>query len=673
MSAAEKNCRWHFASGANYTIGLTDAAGENFSDAMNSLVRECIQNSLDAVLDPKEPVRIIFEFKGIPMNNFSNFFELKDHIQACVETFRDQAQKHYVPMLEYFDESMIRTGDRMSYLKISDFNTKGMNYDKNNLSSDFSAFVRSLGVHGGDQTSAGRGGSFGLGKSTFFMMSPFRTMFVSTYSSKQQYVFEGVASLATHQMNGKTFSHIGYYDSNNGNPVSSFDDIPGRFVRKADANGVTPFGTDIFVMGRQEAEDDVKSIITSVLLNYWLSVYKNKLVVEVKGEHENCIIDQSSLPELMDQYFCQHTDNARKSINPRPYYDAVTTENDMDDRRTVVRKTLPHIGNVELYLIKVREAKSDRIAFFRLPCMMIMRRSSTQLMLGTSTYGVYGVFMCVDTNGDRILKNLENAAHDEWNEKHWRDQITGKTSRNATAVMDELKDFLRESIEEFCKQNNQVSMKMLGAGKYLYTVRDLVEHADNDNSPSDNGIHVGGGFSDTETGMRGSDYSGYETDTPSGKSIRDGEITNEEGQATTKTDKGGISVLVTPPKKKRNKKTKRNKGGTTEVSGEFTSDSSAASVIVPVEYKLYAGKENGLIVHNISIFVDYDVPSAKIEFVSRREDGKIDNELSIAYTDLGVADEMEIHGVHLQQGNNMLKIRFNDSVKHSLTITVKRK
>ena len=142
-NSPEKGCEWYFASGMNFSVGPTDAAGQNFNGSWDSLIRECIQNSLDAVLDKSKPVVVRLKFCAMPMRSYRNFFKLSQHIDACLKTF-PAAQKQYKPMLDYF-EDMRSSGDaRIGYLRISDFNTKGMSYDENNDSCNFSAFPRCI-------------------------------------------------------------------------------------------------------------------------------------------------------------------------------------------------------------------------------------------------------------------------------------------------------------------------------------------------------------------------------------------------------------------------------------------------------------------------------------------------------------------------------------------------
>ena len=668
---AEKGCEWYFAPGVNYNVGPTDAAGQNFEGSWESLIRECIQNSLDAVLDREHPVRVRLEFKSLTLKNFTNFFDLRQHIKASLENFKS-AERQYKPMLRYFESINQSNLCSMGYLQISDFNTKGMKYDSNNDSCDFSAFVRGLGVHGGDLESSGRGGSFGLGKSAIYKMSPIRTMFVSTYTAEGKYAFEGISLLTTHYIDGKKVSHIGYYDNQGGNPITNPEDIPTRFLRKPETNGLTLSGTDIMVMGRNEESGDVDEIIKHTLTHYWLSILRKKLVVEIIDKNKNVYqIDSSNLEELMRSIFKADVDNARNSINPKPYYNCVAHVDDMPGT-VCIPETLRTVGKVELYLSKNRNAKNDRIAFFRMPCMMIMRKSTGQLRLNVNSYGIYGVFVCNNDKGDKILKRLENPAHDEWQEKHWTDPMTGQIDPRANEVMDEIREFLSKKIEEFCKVKGRSTLKMLGAGKYLYTYEDIVDTSDNEEHENhDTGLKPGERFDEDETGAKTTEaYDDVNPQPAQNSDTQKGEAVNETGNATTK-EMGTVTVLVTPPKKKKNKTKAKNRGGKTERMGSSSDD--VASVNLPVEYKVYANVENGNVVHHICIIPETATDSALVHFSAKGEDGKVDEELEIvdSFGD-GTIEGMNLHHLPLATGENILKIRFSDNAKHALFIKAER-
>ena len=67
-------------------------------------------------------------------------------------------------MLECFEGAY---NHQLEYIKVSDYNTKGMHYAPND--SPFHAFVRALGLTVKEEDSSG--GSFGFGKAAYFLMS----------------------------------------------------------------------------------------------------------------------------------------------------------------------------------------------------------------------------------------------------------------------------------------------------------------------------------------------------------------------------------------------------------------------------------------------------------------------------------------------------------------------
>ena len=234
MAGREKNCKWFFADQppGGREIGPNNAMEQSFKKhPYASLVRESIQNSLDAVLDNKEPVRMKYEFREMKSEDYPNFFDLRNHIQGCIDYYpkNTNAKAKYEPMVQalsdYYGKATIQ------YIRVSDFNTKGMAYDCKDTNSPFYAFVRSAGVSAKDNTSAG--GSFGFGKAAYFLISPINTIIVSTYTDNGDSYFEGVASLCTHLYNGEVKMDVGYYDDSEGKPVNQVENIPSIFRRAA--------------------------------------------------------------------------------------------------------------------------------------------------------------------------------------------------------------------------------------------------------------------------------------------------------------------------------------------------------------------------------------------------------------------------------------------------------
>lgn len=244
MASLEKECKWHFAEHlGGREDGPNDPMQENFKKTpYASLIRESIQNSLDVPLDIAQPVRMEFSIGRIRAKEYENFFSLEQHIKGCIEHFKknDDARNIYQPMVDKLHSIKCNDyGDSVNlyYIKVSDYNTTGMNYEKDENGRDdttqpFYAFVRAAGVSAkGDATA---GGSFGYGKAAYFYISPLRTIFVSTQTKDNKHFFEGVSSLCTHEIEGESGLRVsvGFYDNNNGFPITDSNEIPERFQRE---------------------------------------------------------------------------------------------------------------------------------------------------------------------------------------------------------------------------------------------------------------------------------------------------------------------------------------------------------------------------------------------------------------------------------------------------------
>ena len=110
MAGREKNCRWYFADQPNgQEVGPNNAMEQSFKNhPYASLVRESIQNSLDAVLDESQPVVVKFSFKEMRGVDYPEFFELQHHIKGCLDYYSNNhnAKVTYEPMLKLFEGNM---------------------------------------------------------------------------------------------------------------------------------------------------------------------------------------------------------------------------------------------------------------------------------------------------------------------------------------------------------------------------------------------------------------------------------------------------------------------------------------------------------------------------------------------------------------------------------------
>ncbi len=651
MNTLELNCKWHFAKQlGGREDGPNDPMQDNFKKTpYASLIRESIQNSLDVPLDTSQPVRMEFSISRIRAREYPNFFELKKHILGCMKHYpsNDDAKVTYQPMLDYLNS--LGEKDNLYYIKVSDYNTIGMEYIKGDTSQPFYAFVRAAGVSSKNDASAG--GSFGFGKAAYFYISPLRTIFVSTQTEDGRHFFEGVSSLCTHEMDNNLDLRVsvGYYDNNDGEPVTNPQNIPTRFQRNE-------AGTDIYILGIDASDKDViySEMVEAVIRNFWMAIECNKLVVKV----DDIEINYETLPTLMEKYYPEEQDNTRreKYYNPRPYWDAVHYSNS-DARHIVIEDTLPTIGKVCFYALKNKKA-TDKILYMRRPLMLVKARRTQ------SSNGFYGVFVCEDRSGNEILRKMENPAHNEWSSSNWREN--GKIVAKGREAIEEIDNFIIKVMEQMFSNLGSEVQQIQGLEEFLY----IPTAVDDDDE------YVNESLIGEVVDQRDEEGNSLTT-----------KINDTEQIHTSKKPAVG-KVMITDPteeNQKRNRegghlsghgtRKKKNHGGgglsSKRIEGHFEPSQEGFQgkmlTEVPVRYRVFAQMENGQTVHNIIIHSDYEIQNGRIDLVIGGE--QTDDIVAIRSCSLGgIIEANTISGLHISKGKNVLEIKFADNMRHAVKL-----
>lgn len=454
MPNKELNCRWHFdpqargnEKGPNNPTALT-FKGTKY----HSLIRESIQNSLDAVEDKTKPVTVSFKYSEFSGVEFPEFFTLKDHIQGCLNKYPndENAIRLFNPMLDIFS-GYIRSDQNIGYLRIVDSNTTGMHYDVNDSRSAFNAFI-SEGIVSKPN---GAGGAFGFGKAVFWMLSPISTVFVSSKTDNGVY-FEGQTKLCTHFIEaGRDLSPNGLYDTDGkGEVITDEDRIP-EYFRPQNK------GTSVFVLGVGYISEEIKNeLIKAVLRNFWMAIYRNKLIVKI----ENVTIDKEHLSVLMNAHFNLDNNNEREiyEYNPRLFFDIVEKAEEGIDGYKLINDLVEMNGNkcsVSLYLRKQQDA-TGQFVFMRSPLMTVYSEKMS------SCRGADGVFICEDEYGNNHLREMEDCSHDSWSRPNY--EARGNTpSIVATRSLNAIKDLIREAVRIELQQDAQETEQIVGLDKIL--------------------------------------------------------------------------------------------------------------------------------------------------------------------------------------------------------------
>lgn len=672
-SGAEKGCQWHpiYRDASDNGVGPSEPMQENFRKTpYASLVREAIQNSLDVVKDNSKPMEIEFSIGTIDSRNFPNFFDLRKHIEGCIENFpnNEKAKKIYPPMLDYLDR-VNRPGEKLHFIRVSDHNTKGMHYDnpKDN-DAPFYAFVRSAGVSSKADESAG--GSFGFGKAAYFYLSPIRTILVSTKTDNNKYYFEGVTSLCSHKIEGKTVSNIVYYDNNSGQPTTEYDKIPRRFQRKDSDGSEFGSGTDIFIMGvdfeNYGDEDSIyKQMYYSVLENFWFAIYQNKLVVRIGKGDKEMVIDASNIATIMAKYD-EHDPHIRKNYNPRPYFDAVNLAGTSDKyvHREINLNEFPALTNIKCknwgrvhYYFYISKKAQNRIVYMR------GLRMKVKVSPGRSGEGYYGVIVCPDGECNKVLRQTEDPAHSNWDANRLERKEEKECAKLLLNIIESEKDRI---IREIFKLDEIETIKIKGLEQYLYIPTEADEDNDEDSASSmmgtPTGDYVDDGYSPTTIGgdIRNNPTPSSEPLVGSVLITGSGNITPDQqgkiltGQGDTKIKKPHTREHISAAKPiQRNSIDDNGREG-------YTLEP------VSVRYRSFAQKANGTITHKIIITSPCDIPKGQVDLLVGGESS--DSKIRITSSTKGDVHGNSIVNLQLNEGRNELSVHFADNIQHSVKL-----
>lgn len=676
MSKAEKNCRWNFAPRVGgIDQGPNEAMGDIFKKLpYQALVREAIQNSLDAAKDEDEPVIVTFKRAAVDTHNYPMLFELSKHMNACLKSWNnDDAKKRFEPMLEYIKSAW--DANRIHYLEISDENTTGMSYRKGSKTSPFYAFVKSIG--NSVKNNSAKGGSHGFGKAAYFNASKIRTVLISTLTDSGQYVFEGVSGLCTHEMGGTKREHYGFYtDASFGDsedPITNKEDIPVRFVRKDVGTSAFILGVDYGAKGTDRMK---RRILESVIINFWGAILAHKLEIKFLID-QAYTLNADNIFDWAERCFPEPEDTKTYFSNPRPYMDTFANVG-KDFNHIKFEEQLPTLGKVELYLTRTKSG-SDTFIMMRSPLMMVKSQRNR------TNYGFYGVFICRDVKGNAILRTMEDASHSDWSYRQCDDK---KDKELAKSAEDEIKKFLDDCIAKVFKNGNTTSLTFGGLEEFL-TIPSSLDDEESYGGDSESESGEGNG---ERTEQENSEVTTDITDempdttptTETGGNI--GQVLIYEGTSGTPSPDGGEGDGGNTPGSGNEGSGGANGagnggsggnggngghgGGSSDIPGYApgTGDPTRRTRL-NVRYRAFAQiASGGGYIHRLIIHSNRVSDNAIIQVFCA---GEISDEaIPIKSTDQGICSDNIISNVKLLEGRNVINIAFYDDMRHSINLIV---
>ena len=432
---------WNFDTSYGERVGLEDGSIGAFKDKpFSSLAREICQNSIDARRDKNKPVEIEFKSFSIKSDDIPGVEELRKELQNCLKFWQSKDKKQAITFFQTA-LSTIAKGETVQCLRISDFNTTGLDGD------NFDSLLKGSGDSG---KKGSTGGSKGVGKNATFVCSSLRTVFYSTYAQDGAVLHEGKTKLARRQVGDDidlNTTGVGFFtDSKKNTGIEGYLSLD-KFVRQPN-----DFGTDIFIIGLRGTQDDrwKNEIIANVLSSFLVAIEKESLIVNVDGVE----IKKVKLPEII-----------QNNIRDKKLKDKIQSEYYLLGESTDI-----HIEHIKIYgfendNIEVRVTKQAQgiaptraMTIVRYPYMQIFSKELATVLPFSALVIIDEGKLC------EFLVDLENIQHTNWSVEDIDD-----SSRKAFAshTIKEIKDKVREIINEVLSTDEGNSTDAAGANEFM--------------------------------------------------------------------------------------------------------------------------------------------------------------------------------------------------------------
>lgn len=372
----------------------------------SSLARELIQNSLDAVADPKKPVKV-----QVSLRDDIEFGreELSDTFDQCAKALIGE-EGDDLQQIERGRQTL--KNRRIRSLVVEDYNTVGLAGRRLGMlikgdAASFKARRTSLGNRG-------------IGKNAAFAVSSLYTVlyssqFVDEDTNTMKRAFQGKSSLVSHlDISGEPRGRTGYYGVNEWSPfverAVSRSGIPEN-VRRSEN------GTNIIIVGFDGEDDWEGKLTTDIISNFYFAILDKKLEVEITDEKRvTRAINNTTIAELFNSLSDPDDANDPASV-AREHFWCIA---DPADPTTLGPPTqsgqLDILGHCKVW-IKVEDGLPRRVEVVRNPGMLICngvgKFPGLQRLRGYWSDFV-AVVVCESDAGNDLLKRMEPPDHNDF-------------------------------------------------------------------------------------------------------------------------------------------------------------------------------------------------------------------------------------------------------------------
>lgn len=389
---------------------------------LNALVRENIQNALDAKLkELSEPVIVKINTGVMNVSDIPGIESIKERI-GCLQGGNDYATKSVADMVLKKDEQEI------NYITFEDINTKGLTKD----TWEYYAYKKGAHYTEADESIENvRGGSHGVGKIASNAASDLHMMFFANCDDKGEKKLGGTIQLIEHEYRGKIYRSTGYFTNwNEQQEFFPYENIEAPLFQK------NTRGLKIIIPFLREQYNDANGIIRAVCDNFFVAILQGRLIIHVGDK----IIDKQSIADIMvDQEIYNEEDiNNFTRLYVETYLQSCSELKIKDKHKAY---------DFYLYFRYNENIHRGRVGIIRSIGMKI----EDFKVKSHSKTPFNAVLIPKTEEGDKFLKSLENESHTKLSAKNIR---SAEAQMNATRFINNLHKAISEHIARIMREIN---------------------------------------------------------------------------------------------------------------------------------------------------------------------------------------------------------------------------
>lgn len=439
-------------------------------DLSSTLVRESIQNSLDARVGV-HPVSVVFSFGCV--RGSENALGKAPYFKSLVEHLRvpTSGLKHLPSDIEHLD-----------YISIEDFHTNGLlgsielydDPDDDTENQDFYYFYRNVGR---SSKGAARLGRWGLGKQVFPASSRINAFFgLTRRSGENKSLLMGQCVLKVHRIDGQRrcfpYGYFGVFGTQDAFAMPTGDEGEvSAFCETFKLQRGGESGLSVVVPYHQ-SEIQPNGVIKAVVAHYFHPILAGDLQVTVKYDGKAVCLTKANIAEEIERHLADQTEliafirfsqwslgvpeNEYEEL-PVPALDRTPRWKDVlmgDGQEERLRQLLTQNGRVAMRVpVKVaRAGEPPQLAWF-----LVYLQLDDGLQGGEGRFirqginitqanprmerGARGLVVIRDAVLSELLGDAEPPAHDKWDERSLK--FRGKYDQGASVIR-----FVKNSLQE---------------------------------------------------------------------------------------------------------------------------------------------------------------------------------------------------------------------------------